>query len=293
MLLTKTTPVTSFASLFSSTFTLGAANIVREVAASGGSTKDHASIKAARKLRRGKECSPSFQIEKNADEIDNGILKTCPEDKDCIEDITSLLGGRCVASGVSSESIRSLSSHESIKIQASCTYANGTSGRDKCVGKNACANPDITTTVGCGSCNGNYACYETGARTTVAENSCVGNSVCEFTGDDLTVAENSCVGRGACAFTGNRTTVAENSCLGYDACRNTGANITVAENSCVGNKACFSTGANTTVAENSCRGDRACAYTFADTKIGKNSCIGYFACRYSTFVDGVVGNCQW
>jgi len=82
MLLTKTT-------LISSTFAFGAAKIVREVAASGGSTKDHTSIKVARKLRRrGKECSPSFQIEKNADEIDNGILKKCPEDKDCIEDIT-------------------------------------------------------------------------------------------------------------------------------------------------------------------------------------------------------------
>ena len=271
MLLTKTTPATSFASLFSSTFAFGAANIVREVAASGGSTKDHESIKAARKLRRGKECSPSFQVEKNADEIDNGILKTCPEDKDCIEDITSLLGGRCVASGVSSESIRSLSSHETIKIQASCVYANGTSGV-KCVGHNACRGANITT-IECGSCIGNSACLNTGADTTVAENSCVGNFACYITGAGTTVAENSCVGNSACEYTG--------------------ADTTVAENSCVGNSACFRTGANTTVGENSCIGDRACRYTSPDTTIAENSCVGFGACAYSTFVDGVVGNCQW
>ena len=317
MLLTKTTPATSVASLFSFTFAFGAVNIVREVAAaaSGGSTKEHASIsiKAARKLRRGKECSPSFQIEKNADEIDDGILKTCPEDKDCIEDITSLLGGRCVASGVSSESIRSLSSHESIKIQASCTFANGTSGV-KCVGTSACANADITTMFDCRSCIGDYACFSTGARTTVAENSCVGKYACYYTGADTTIAENSCVGDNACYKTGNDTTVAENSCIGKRACRLTGADTTVADNSCLGDYACYKTGADTTVAENSCIGNNACAsagaYTItvaensclgdfacsfsrADTTIGKTSCVGDRACRKSTFVDGVVGNCQW
>ena len=271
MLLTKTT-------LISSTFAFGAANIVREVAASGGSTKDHASIKAARTLRRGKECSPSFQIEKNADEIDNGILKTCPEDKDCIEDITSSLGGRCVASGVSSESIRSLSSHESIKIQngasfvpISCEYANGTIGV-KCDGYDACFLQD-TSTFGCGSCIGNGACFSTGYNTTVAESSCIGNGACAFTGADTTVAENSCVGDYACRYTGDDTIIAENSCVGNSACRSTGDDLTVAENSCVGYGAC--------------------SYTGADTTIAENSCIGDFACRSSTFVDGIVGNCQW
>jgi hypothetical protein len=306
MLLTKTT-------LLSSTFTFSTAKFVREVAASGGSTNDLASIKAARKLRRGKECSPSFQIEKNADEIDNGILKTCPENKVCIEDITSSLGGRCVASGVSSVSIRSLSSHESIKIQTSCTFANGTIGV-KCEGYQACANADITTTFECGSCIGKYACFTTGARTTVAENSCLGDYACYYTGNDTTVAENSCLGNNACYKTGSRTKVAKNSCIGIRACRLTGADTTVAENSCLGDYACYETGDDTTVAENSCigniacasagaytstvaenscLGDRACSFTGADTTIGKTSCVGDLACRLSTFVDGVVGNCQW
>ncbi len=165
------------------------------------------SLEAAHKLRRGKECSPSFQIEKNADEIDYGILKTCPKDKDCVEDITSLLGGRCVASEMSSESILSLS-HESIKIQngasfvsTSCVYANGDNGF-KCVGENACSGADIAT-IGCGSCIGYYACRNMGYNTIIGENSCLGNYACAYSGyyTITTIGENSCIGSNACKRT--------------------------------------------------------------------------------------------
>ena len=218
---TKTIPATSFASLFPFTFAFGAAT-VREVAASGGSTEDHASIKAARTLRRGKECSPSFQIKKNADEIDYGILKTCLKEKDCIEDITSSLGGRCVASEMSSESIRSLS-HESIKIQngasfvsTSCVYANGTYGV-KCVGGNACSGADIAT-IGCGSCIGYYACRNMNDTNIIAENSCLGDNACFDMGVNNTISENSCLGGYACAFTNDNSTIGKNSCIGSNAC---------------------------------------------------------------------------
>ena len=58
-------------------FTFGTGN-VWEVVTSGGLTKDRAFLKAKCRLRRGKEYSPSFQIEKNADETDSGILKHAP-----------------------------------------------------------------------------------------------------------------------------------------------------------------------------------------------------------------------
>ena len=85
-------PANCFAFLFPLEFAFGAATI-GEVAASGGSTKNHVSIKVACKLRRGNECSPSFQIKKNTNKIDYSILQTCPEDKDSVDDHTSLLGG--------------------------------------------------------------------------------------------------------------------------------------------------------------------------------------------------------
>jgi hypothetical protein len=206
-MLTKTIPATSFASLFSLTFAFGAAN-VREVAAaaSGGSTKDHASLEAARKLRRGKECSPSFQIEKNADEIDYGILNACPKDKDCVEDITSLLGGRCVDSEMSSESILSLTkgqlngADEVRRLQSptDCTFANGTNGI-KCVGSYACLYSDIAT-IGCGSCLGSGACRTMGVNNIIAENSCIGYYACFYIIENNTIAENSCLGDFACSY---------------------------------------------------------------------------------------------
>ena len=73
-------------------FTFGTGN-VWEVVTSGGLTKDRAFLKAKCRLRRGKECSPSFQIEKNADDTDIGILKTCPGDKDCAH----VLAGRSMS----------------------------------------------------------------------------------------------------------------------------------------------------------------------------------------------------
>ena len=257
-------------------FTFGAGN-VREVAASGGSTKDRAFLKAKRKLRRGKECSPSFQIEKNADETDIGVLKTCPGDKDCVEDITSSLGGRCVDSAMSSESITSLSQgqlhgvDEARRLQG-CTFANGTTGI-KCDGEGACAQLPADAKVGCGSCNGNLACGYMGSNATIAENSCVGVSACRYI-KNATIADNSCVGRvSACGFMGDAT-IADNSCVGEQACREMG-NATIAEKSCVGDQACAFMGNDVLVNENSCVGEQACDKLIGtgenSTDIGENS----------------------
>ena len=165
------------------------------------------------------------QIEKNTDEIDYGILKTCLKDKDCIEDITSSLGGRCVASEMSSESIRS-PSHESIKIQngasfvsTPCQFANGTAGI-KCVGENACSGSDIAT-IGCGSCIGYYACRNMYDNNIIAENSCLGEYACFDMGVNNTISENSCLGGYACAFTNDNSTIGKNSCIGSNACKET------------------------------------------------------------------------
>ena len=152
--------------LFPIQFAFGAVT-VGEVAASGGSTKDHASVKAAQ------ECSPSFQIEKNANKIDYGILQTCPEDKDCVDDHTSSLGGRCVERNMFSDGITSASA------PTPCTFANGTQG-SKCTGANACGDSNITR-IGCGSCHGNNACENMAANTIIGENSCHGDGACQFT----------------------------------------------------------------------------------------------------------------
>ena len=282
-MLTKTIPATSFASLFSLTFAFGAAN-VREVAASGGSTEDHASLKVARKLRRGKECSPSFQIKKNEDKIDDGILKTCPKDKDCVEDITSSLGGRCVDSAMSSESITSLSQgqlhgiDEARRLQG-CTFDDGTAGI-KCVGLDACADLTDIATIGCGSCNYEKACRYMGDNTIIAENSCNGLRACSDMGDNNSIAENSCNGNIACYGMGDNNTIAEISCNGLDnVCYGMGDNNTIAEISCNGYRAC-SLGDNTTIAKKSCEIDLACRYMGNDVIVNENSCVGYKACGY-------------
>ena len=304
-MLTKTIPATSFASLFSLTFAFGAAN-VREVAAaaSGGSTEDHASLKVARKLRRGKECSPSFQIEKNEDKIDDGILKTCPKDKDCVEDITSSLGGRCVDSAMSSESILSLSQgqlhgiDEARRLQG-CTFDDGTAGV-KCVGLDACADLTDIATIGCGSCNYEKACRYMGDNNCIAENSCNGNRACSDMGDNTIIAENSCNGNRACSDMGDNNTIAENSCngpdtvcyrmgdnniiaktscYGYRTCSDMGDDTTIADISCNGAYACSGMGDNTTIAEKSCFFDYACRYMGNDVTIADNSCVGYYACQ--------------
>ncbi|KAL3798284.1 hypothetical protein HJC23_000198 [Cyclotella cryptica] len=97
--------------------------------------------------------------EKDDKELDLGIL-VCKEDgRECVEDSSSSLGGRCLPTLVSSNQGNSISSQETLYDAPHRKLCSKCEGYYSCDG----LSPDyIANNIGCGSCIGDYACRHRG-----------------------------------------------------------------------------------------------------------------------------------